>query len=282
MGTRGVLWSIRTRRGGAEVQILDNRRHAPNWRIYVISPSGESCASLTIFWSALGARMGNTSIETWSAAGGGRFASLLSSDTCERRSYDQPILETADCVVAPTLGSILPGWLLVVPRRPALNFREWNGGSNRSATGLIEDVLNRLEVRPERTIWFEHGPSTTSSLVGCGIDYAHIHLLVDQPFSFDKFIFSVLEVSTLHWRRCPATDAFGSINSANSYLVAGSQDSAAIAEQVEAAGSQFFRRVVAQLMNIPQQWDYNHHPHLHNVQKTIAAFPRQRALTAVS
>jgi ATP adenylyltransferase len=175
-------------------------------------------------------------------------------------------------VVAPTLGPIIPNWLLMVPRRPAFNFRHWSELSGKDTTTLINQVLDGLEVAPERAIWFEHGPSVSTSLVGCGVDYAHIHVLVDPPFSFAEFISTSIGYSALSWRRELAMDAYDSIDKANSYLTAGTQHSVAIAEHVESAGSQFFRRIVAQLVDKAELWDYKCHPHLDNVQKTIDMF----------
>src|ERR1700694_1921574 len=45
----------------------------------------------------------------------GRFATLLSAEACVRPVYDQILTEFSDCVVTPTLGSILPFWLLIIP-----------------------------------------------------------------------------------------------------------------------------------------------------------------------
>jgi ATP adenylyltransferase len=225
--------------------------------------------------------MGKTVIKTRAEAGG-RFAGLFAGTANERPSYDQPIFETTDCVVVPTLGSILPGWLLVVPCRPAGNFREWSESKHRDATKVIDEVLDGLKVAPERVIWFEHGPSASGSVVGCGIDYAHIHILVDPPFSFDKFVSSVFAASALPWRTSAVIEAYRSIDTGSSYFIAGSEHRAVIAEQVESAGSQFFRRVIAQLADKPAQWNYNDYPHLNNVQATISAFAFQSALTAVS
>jgi ATP adenylyltransferase len=246
----------------------------------VISLPNRSCANVGAFYGGCGQKMGNITIGAWTTPGG-RFAGLLSRDNCERASYDRPLFETLDCVVAPTIGSILPSWLLVVPRRPAVNFRDWRGGTHMDPTGLIDQVLDGLEVSPERAIWFEHGPWVSGSPVGCGVDYAHIHVLVDAPFSFDEFVSSVFEASALPWRRGLAMDAYRSLDTVGSYLIAGSQHRAVIAEQVESAGSQFFRRVVARLVDNPEQWNYNIYPHLHNVQKTIADFAHQKALTAL-
>ena len=54
-----------------------------------------------------------------------RFRDLLCGHNSERAAYNQVLLETRECIVAPTLGSIVPNWLLIVPRCPVVSFRKW-------------------------------------------------------------------------------------------------------------------------------------------------------------
>lgn len=49
-------------------------------------------------------------------------------------------------------------------------------------------------------------------------------------------------------------------------------DQAVVAQNVESVGSQFFRRVIAELIHQPNAWDYRTHPHLDNVRETIRTF----------
>lgn len=207
--------------------------------------------------------------------GSGRFETLLRGTGSD---HDQVLLETRGCTVAPTLGSIIPNWLLVVPRAAALSFREWHAGSHRDPVCLIDDVLSELGVEPERAIWFEHGASAAGSIVGCGVDHAHLHILIDAPFHFDIFAAEAIDSAPINWRWTSRTEAYASIPTAGSYLVAGSLDDAVHAEDVEIVGSQFFRRVIARLVRRPDQWNYKTHPHLENVRRTLSAFANRRAL----
>jgi len=224
--------------------------------------------------------MGNIASKSRSAYDG-RFASILSADNCDREIFDQPILELRDVVVAPTLGSILPNWLLIVPRSPAANFCEWSTGAKLDPTSLIDQILYLVGAAPERAIWFEHGATTTGSQIGCGIDYAHIHVLIDTPFTFETFTSAALAASDLNWQHVLTADAYRSIDERHSYLVMGSLDRAMLAEEVERVGSQFFRRVVASLVGKPEQWNYHSYPHLENVAETIAKFACRKAPVAV-
>jgi ATP adenylyltransferase len=207
--------------------------------------------------------------------GPGRFETLLRGTGSD---HDQVLLETRGCTVAPTLGSIIPNWLLVVPRHAALSFREWQAGSRRDPVRLIDDVLSELGIKPERAIWFEHGPSAAGSIVGCGVDHAHLHILIDAPFCFDEFTLAAIHSAPIDWHWTSGTKAYASISAAGSYLVAGSVDKAVFAADVESAGSQFFRRVIARLVGKPNQWNYKTHAHLENVRRTLSAFSNQRAL----
>lgn len=207
-----------------------------------------------------------------------RFRDLLCGHNCERAAYDQVLHETQECVVAPTLGSIIPNWLLIVPRRSAVSFRKWQAITRRNPFSLVGEVLAELEIEADRAIWFEHGPSAEGSPVGCGVDHAHLHILVDSPFSFEELAASAAENAPVAWRRASSRAVYGSISAERSYLLAGSRDEAVVAADVDAIGSQFFRRIVAQLAGKPDQWNYKTHAHLENVRTTVSAFSSRRML----
>jgi ATP adenylyltransferase len=209
-----------------------------------------------------------------------RFRELLCGRENERAAYDQVLLETHECIVAPTLGSIIPNWLLVVPRRPVVSFRKWQAATRINPVWLVGEILAELEIEAERTIWFEHGPSAEGSPVGCGIDHAHLHVLVGAPFTFDQFVTSAAEDTRVNWLRSPSWEAYDSISAGSSYLVGGSPNEAVLAEDVECVGSQFFRRVVARLAGKPHQWNYKTHAHLDNVRRTVADIAGRRELAA--
>jgi diadenosine tetraphosphate (Ap4A) HIT family hydrolase len=209
-----------------------------------------------------------------------RFRELLCGHNRERAAYDQVLLETHECVVAPTLGSIVPNWLLVVPRRPVVSFRKWQAITRMDPIWLVGEIVAELEIEAEQAIWFEHGPSAEGSPIGCGVDHAHLHVLVDAPFSFEQFAATAVENARVDWRRSSSREAYDTISAGCSYLVGGSLNEAVLAEDVESVGSQFFRRVVAQLAGKPHQWNYKTHAHLENVRRTVSAFNSRRALAA--
>jgi ATP adenylyltransferase len=206
---------------------------------------------------------------------GGRFASLFAEARCPRPVYDRILFESNGCAVTPTLGSIVPGWLLVVPRMPAINFVRWKSATGVNPHDLVQGILTMLNVAAERVVWFEHGPTEQGSSIGCGVDQAHLHLIIDAPFAFRDFALAAAKAGELDWQTRSAETAHTSINPRFSYLIAASVKQAVVAEQVEGVGSQFFRRVIADLVQQPHTWNYRTHPHLDNVRRTIRAFDCQ-------
>jgi hypothetical protein len=106
-------------------------------------------------------------------------------------------------------------------------------------------------------------------MIGCGADHAHLHLIVDPPFTFQEFGEAAETAANLDWRSERSNFVYASIGSRTSYLVAGSQGNAVFATNVETVGSQFFRRVVAKLAGRPSEWNYKTHPFLENIEATV-------------
>jgi ATP adenylyltransferase len=202
----------------------------------------------------------------------GRFATALSVSRSARHPYDEVLLELSGCAVTPTLGSILPYWLLVIPRALALNFVEWRSLTGIEPQRIVADLLAECDIEGDRAIWFEHGASARASAIGCGTDHAHLHVIIDAPFSFDEFVSTARDAARVPWKAQEAVRAHRSIQRDASYLLVASANRALVATGVEVVGSQFFRRIVANLVGRPHEWDYNLHPHIANVRKTLLAF----------
>lgn len=198
-----------------------------------------------------------------------RFASLLSESICPRTAWDEILLEVDDCVVAPTLGSIVPNWLLVIPRARVLNFARWRTAIGVSPNLLVSNISGRCGWGDNRVIWFEHGAEEYGSKLACGVDQAHLHLLIDAPFSFDKFVSAAADAALISWRNALANQAYSSIQIGAPYLLLASGNHSVFAQDVERVGSQFLRRVIADLVGRSCGWDYKQHPHIENVRRTV-------------
>jgi hypothetical protein len=202
-------------------------------------------------------------------AGENRFRALL--DGVGTAAYDRPLLTASKWIVAPTLGAIIPGWLLAIPRRPALNFSQWATDEAERPETILQQLREHLGLSSREVIWFEHGPVQNGTIIGCGLDHAHIHVLIKPSFSFELFEATARSLSDLDWKRSPAEEGYAGLSDCHSYLIAGSGESVLTALNVEKAGSQFFRRVVSKLA-AEAGWDYRRHPHAKNISQTISTF----------
>jgi hypothetical protein len=211
--------------------------------------------------------------------GGQRFQALLAGTS--QALHDKPLLERADWVVAPTLGAIIPNWILALPRRPVLSFRDWAAKGGPSASDILTEVLSEVGLAPAEVIWFEHGPATAGTVVGCGLDHAHLHVLLRPTFDFGTFADCARAASNLEWRETAASNCLTSLMGTSSYLVAGSGNRAIYSRGVEAAGSQFFRRVVAKLVGAGDRWNYRQFAQPENIAATIENFNRFREAARV-
>src|SRR3569623_168662 len=164
-------------------------------------------------------------------------------------------------VVTPTLGSIVPNWVLAIPKRHAANAGRWGQDEDNSPLQIIEDIARSFGRDLTEVIWFEHGATEPQSIVGCGVDHAHIHILLEPPFSFERLCKEVRSETGVRW--CFGRgDAYAALDSCQSYFVAGSGDQFLLAQSVETAGSQFFRRAIARIVGREAAWDYRSHPHI--------------------
>jgi ATP adenylyltransferase len=182
--------------------------------------------------------------------------------------WDTVILRVGSYAVAPTRGSILPRWLLVVPEAAAMNFaavREMNGDV---PTAVVSAVVERLGYSNRNWLWFEHGAAEAGTAVGCGIDHAHLHLLLDPGFDLSTFEVVTRELSPQTWKPCSAIEAYDDLKADRSYYAFGNATDAFVCSDVN-LGSQFFRRVVAGVVGRPNDWDYKADAGIDNIASTL-------------
>jgi ATP adenylyltransferase len=204
-----------------------------------------------------------------------RFSAIISG-ACPAPLYDTVLLDTPNMVVTPTLGSIIPDWVLAIPKVHAVNVLAWATLKNLAPLQQVELISRSMGRALKDIIWFEHGPAATGAVTGCGVDHAHIHMLLRPPFSFDQFCKAARSEVALQWIEGTG-DAYKALDPKTSYLVAGSCDRYLAARSVELAGSQFFRKVIACLIGRSDKWDYKSHPCLENVALTIAGRNQEAA-----
>jgi diadenosine tetraphosphate (Ap4A) HIT family hydrolase len=177
---------------------------------------------------------------------------------------DRYALETAHFKVLPSLGQIVPGYLLFVPSSHYRALADLPAELLTEIDELRTIAENRLRTAYGSYLYFEHG-ARSDSAGGCGIYHAHLHAVpfrhADDPVRRLKEAFSYDEIDGLKRLREQAPE--------RSYLyyqdVCGNQ----YVFRTEHLASQFMRRVLAEALG-SDAWDWRHCGREADFTKTVA------------
>src|SRR5207247_11042503 len=119
-------------------------------------------------------RAANNSCEFCNEVAGGNansFAVHYANEVASRT-----ILEQDDFRVLPSLGQIVPGYLLLVPNHHYRAFADMSLEKLKAAEVLKTSLTKQMRSLYGNLLFFEHGVRTSDS-GGCGISHAHLHFL---------------------------------------------------------------------------------------------------------
>jgi len=182
---------------------------------------------------------------------------------------DKVLFESRNFVVTPTAGSIVPGWLLLIPKTHHLCFGELNESLWHEMLELRTLAADALYQVAGNVAFFEHGPSQPATTVGCGVDHAHLHLV-----STDINLLAgarKISKSPINWERCSGIHVVQDYwNKKNPYLYVEQAGEAWIGthSQIE---SQLFRKVIANGVGLTDCFDWKTHSFEENISKSIKA-----------
>lgn len=182
----------------------------------------------------------------------------------ERDWYDFRILdENNGFVTVAALGSLVPGMVLIVPKRHVPSMALLSSLERKQLYAFEGVISKRLEEIWERPILFEHGSSEEEVRVSACIDHAHWHLTpgrfqLDDPVSDFHQISSFEDVLEMPHR--------------SGYLAFRDQRGWFYSQAPRC--SQFFRRLIASELERPSEWDYLVYPGLDNIRETIEKLAR--------
>lgn len=187
-----------------------------------------------------------------------------------RRSWDIPVFESRNFAALPSLGSLVEGWLLLVPKRHFISM----GALPQGLVAEMEDMKAKVSAHVRNAYGevcvFEHGPAFANGKVGCSVDHAHLHLV---PLSFDlekaarPFMPEDSEWSKASWRDCREAHLAG-----RDYLYLEQPALHGSISMHADFGSQVFRRAIASQIGRPDEFNWREHPALDTIAKTINVF----------
>jgi ATP adenylyltransferase len=195
----------------------------------------------------------------------------------ERTDYNTPVYESSNFVVIPTLGALIEGWLLIVPKVFYLNFSHLPSDQLEE----VSQVINHLEERflplfeASGTVVFEHGPSYTHSTAGCGVDYAHLHW-IPTGFDLKQGVSEFLNLN-FDWKTVDSlAEVKANTMTGQDYLYLRDQSGNSFLTCREDVPSQTFRKVIAHYLNKPEQFDWKDNFGSQNINSVYSKLNIQR------
>jgi len=196
-----------------------------------------------------------------------RFTWLYNGQVHPDRELNAPLLDRNGIVTLPTLGSIVPGWTLTFPAKPSLSLARISSVEREAVLAQADNAAQKLSKLGLRVFHFEHGPAVENSVMGCGLDLAHLHTVA---LDFDLVAAAKSELGDLNWELRGVDSAW---NRQDEYLtVWESGDSQISTANVNNPVSQAFRRIIANKMNVPTRWDYRNDAFRANIDATRQLF----------
>jgi len=183
-----------------------------------------------------------------------RFCDIIKGHI--RGKENHPIWENEEYISLASIGALVEGWVLIVPKKHIISMKELYVEKNFvDFTNYMLDAM-RLNY-PGPFITFEHGPSKCDSITSCGTNHAHLHL-VPYPYS----LYTDMLCTGLTWESCTV----GQISSkagTNEYLFYSEIPNNYAYEEIKGfihilkqPISQYFRKLMANQLNCSDEYDY--------------------------
>ena len=181
------------------------------------------------------------------------FCKQASRGYVPSRPVDLPLTGTTSFVSWASLGALVEGWVLVVPRHHFLNL----GALPDEQIGKFEEFVSGTRdlvatAYNSPVYQFEHGGTTPGSAVGCSVDHAHMHIV---PTSLDLLRLAKMHASHLRWLPVEGPSEARSICSdGESYLYLKQPDGRSYATVGTELPSQFFRQIIAKELDLGEPY----------------------------
>jgi ATP adenylyltransferase len=165
--------------------------------------------------------------------------------------FDKIIWENSDFVIVPALGSLVPGYLLIITRQHHLSFTLLSSkllGDLMKIKSIVRQVLTTYFMPP---VFFEHGMACDLKRTGGCIDHAHLHCV---PLPTDLVSRLVREHDLI---RLQSTDELVTmVGTDRSYVYLENQKQEQFVLLDPDVPSQYLRRLVAESVGMREQWDW--------------------------
>ncbi|WP_428738239.1 HIT family protein [Sulfurimonas sp.] len=185
---------------------------------------------------------------------------------------DKPFYENDDFMALASIGSMVKGWSLIVPKKHTLSMQ--NCYASQNFQNILAKVIPTMKKEYGNLVAFEHGSNEEGSITACGTDHAHFHIV---PYKASLIPF--LNDSELFWEKCLASEIQEKTQGKEYlfYMDIHDEDIESkygLLHILEKPISQYFRKLLARLIGKSSQANYKDHPFLENSESTSKVLSR--------
>ena len=210
-----------------------------------------------------------------------KFCEKYGGSTNESQIADHIVFESENFVVVPSIGSIIPGWLLIVPRKHFLSVGSFHEEMFHEFLEIRTVAVEALTECFGSVFSFEHGAVRERESIGCGVDHAHMHLVAADL----DLVASVKEMSKslLEWRPVSGIASAGRyVVNQLPYVFIQPPSGEAWIGSAQIVESQLVRKAIATHAGQAGSWDWKKHPFQHNAKETVVKLEAWKAARAQS
>ena len=182
-------------------------------------------------------------------------------------NVDKPIMDNSDYLAIASIGAIVKGWTLVVPKKHKCSMKSSYGDD--SFNSLMQKLIPLMVLKYGRLVAFEHGSNREGSPTGCGINHAHMHIVPVDISLMDELL-----DTELRWKECYLSEV-ADISGEDEYLLYADisndlnwKNHICAVHLLKKPISQFFRKIISNRVGKEEYFDYKTYPFLYESQKT--------------
>ena len=163
--------------------------------------------------------------------------------------------ETENFAVFPSIGQIVEGYLLIMPKDHYLSTAHLPDTWYNELEHLCEETRQVLSIAYCPPIFFEHGPMSLQQRGGCCVDHTHIHAV---PVSLN--LAPELRKHLTERRITDLSELKDQLTREVAYLFFEDTKGARYVYDAPLVPSQYLRQLVASKIGSPEHWDWRIYP----------------------
>jgi diadenosine tetraphosphate (Ap4A) HIT family hydrolase len=176
-------------------------------------------------------------------------------DTFKKVGLHSRVVGETNCfVVMPMVGPLVPGYLLVLPKRHVESFSLLNDVELAEASDIVKSIREIFRKKYGEIVIYEHGAFSATLRGGCCSDHAHTHIVaVDEDVSPE--LKNIFEARSLNGIK----DLVEQRKQNSPYLYYENQCGHSFVMNVDIIESQYIRKLIAKKIGALDRiyWDEN-------------------------